>query len=198
MSPWDERYAQEGWVFGTEPNDFLREQAHRIPEGRVLCLGEGEGRNSVFLAELGYEVVGVDRSQVGLDKAQALAQDRGVFVETVVSSIEDFDLVEGEWEGIVSIFFHLPPELRQKVHRSVVRGLAPGGILILEAYRPQQLEYGTGGPPHPDRLMDLKLLEEDLGGLDPVVAQEVEREIHEGKQHHGMGAVVQFVGRRTP
>ena len=121
MSSWDDQYSREGWLFGTEPNDFLKEEAHRIPEGRVLCLGEGEGRNSVFLAEYGYEVVGVDSSQVGLDKAQALARERDVFVETVVSGIEDFDLKEGEWEGIVSIFFHLAPELRKRVHAAVVR-----------------------------------------------------------------------------
>jgi SAM-dependent methyltransferase len=196
MSPWDERYGEEGWAFGTEPNDFLREQAHLIPEGRVLCLGEGEGRNSVFLAELGYEVVGVDRSQVGLDKAQALARERGVFVETVVSSIEDFDLREGEWEGIVSIFFHLPPELRKKVHAAVVLGLAPGGILILEAYTPRQPELGTGGPPDRDRLMTLELLAEELDGLETLVARETEREVHEGRMHHGLGSVVQFVGVR--
>jgi SAM-dependent methyltransferase len=196
MSPWDERYAQDEWIFGTEPNEFLREQAHRIPSGRVLCLGEGEGRNSVFLAEQGYEVVGVDRSQVGLDKAQALAKERGVFVETVVSSIEDFDLTEGEWEGIVSIFFHLPPELRRKVHRAVVQGLAPGGILILEAYTPRQLELGTGGPPDAEKLMTLGILAEELVGLDPLFAREVEREVQEGRMHHGVGSVVQFVGQR--
>jgi SAM-dependent methyltransferase len=196
MNPWDERYAQEGWAFGTEPNDFLREQAHRIPEGRVLCLGEGEGRNSVYLAELGYEVVGVDRSQVGLDKAQALAQERGVFVETVVSSIEDFDLREGEWNGIVSVFFHLPPDLRRRVHKAVVRGLSPGGILILEAYTPRQLSFGTGGPSDPDRLMTLELLSEELEGLEPLVAREIEREVQEGRMHRGQGSVLQFVGVR--
>jgi len=196
MNPWDERYAEEGWVFGTEPNDFLREQAHLIPEGRVLCLGEGEGRNSVFLAELGYEVVGVDRSQVGMDKAQALANERGVFVETVVSSVEDFDLREGEWEGIVSVFFHLPPELRRRVHGAVVQGLAPGGILILEAYTPRQLAFGTGGPPDADRLMTVELLVEELDGLEVLVARETEREVHEGRMHHGLGSVVQFVGIR--
>ena len=196
MNPWDERYAEEGWVFGTEPNDFLREQAELIPEGRVLRLGEGEGRNSVYLAELGYEVVGVDRSQVGLDKAQALARERGVFVETVVSSIEDFDLREGEWDGIVSIFFHLPPELRRKVHEAVVKGLAPGGVLILEAYTPRQLELGTGGPPDPDRLMTVEILLHELGGLEVLVAQEREREVREGRLHHGLGSVVQFVGIR--
>jgi SAM-dependent methyltransferase len=196
MSPWDERYAQDEWIFGTEPNEFLRQEAHRIPPGRVLCLGEGEGRNSVFLAEQGYEVVGVDRSQVGLDKAQALAKERGVFVETVVSSIEDFDLTEGEWEGIVSIFFHLPPALRRRVHKAVVQGLAPGGILILEAYTPRQLELGTGGPPDVEKLMTLGILAEELVGLEPLFAQEVEREVHEGRMHHGVGSVVQFVGVR--
>lgn len=196
MSSWDERYSRDGWLFGTEPNDFLKAEAHRIPDGEVLCLGEGEGRNSVFLAEMGYEVVGVDRSQVGLDKAQALARDRGVFVETVVSNIEDFDLKEGEWEGIVSIFFHLPPELRRRVHASVAKGLAPGGILILEAYTPAQLKLGTGGPPDPEKLMTLSGLREELAGLDFVVAREVERDIKEGEMHRGVGAVVQIVAVR--
>lgn len=196
MSAWDEHYALEGWAFGTEPNQFLREEAHRIPPGRVLCLGEGEGRNAVFLAERGYEVVGVDRSQVGMDKAQALAQERGVFIETVVSSIEDFELTEGEWQGIVSIFFHLPPHLRRGIHASVVKGLAPGGVLILEAYTPRQLEFGTGGPPDRDRLLTLPDLERELQGLDFLVARETEREVHEGRMHTGRGSVVQVVGVR--
>lgn len=196
MTSWDERYSAEGWVFGTEPNDFLRQESNRIPRGQVLCLGEGEGRNSVFLAEQGYEVVGVDRSQVGLDKAQALAQERGVFVETVVSDVEDLDLKEGEWKGIVSIFFHLPPDLRRKVHRSVVRGLASGGIFILEAYTPKQLEHGTGGPPDPQKLMTLETLREELDGLEFLVARELERDVQEGDCHRGTGSVVQLVARK--
>ncbi len=196
MGSWDERYALEGWAFGTEPNDFLKEEANRIPPGRVLCVGEGEGRNAVFLAEEGYEVVGVDRSQVGLDKAQGLAQARGVFVETVVCPIEDFDLTEGEWQGIVSVFFHLSPELRKGIHRSVVAGLAPGGVLILEAYTPKQLEFGTGGPPNIEQLPSLEELEEELEGLEFLVARETEREVHEGRMHTGKGSVVQLVGRR--
>lgn len=196
MCAWDDRYSAEGWAFGTEPNDFLKQEAHRIPPGRVLCLGEGEGRNAVFLAEQGYEVVGVDRSQVGMDKAQALAQERGVFIETVVSSIEDFDLTEGEWQGIISVFFHLPPELRKKVHSAVVKGLAPGGILILEGFTPKQLDRATGGPPHLDRLLSLPDLEEELSDLEFLVAHETEREIHEGRMHTGLSSVVQVVGIR--
>ena len=197
MCAWDERYAVDGWAFGTDPNDFLRQEAHRIPPGRVLCLGEGEGRNAVFLAEQGYEVVGVDRSQIGMDKAQGLAQEREVFIETVVSSIEDFDLTEGEWQGIISVFFHLPPELRKKVNQAVVKGLAPGGILILESFTPQQLEFGTGGPPHAERLVSLATLEEEFEGLKFLVSQETEREIREGRMHTGWSSVVQVVGVRV-
>ena len=131
-----------------------------------------------------------------MDKAQALAQEKGVFVETVVSSIEDFDLTEEEWQGIVSIFFHLPPELRKGIHQSVVAGLAPGGVLILEAYTPKQLEFGTGGPPNVERLPSLEELEEELEGLEFLVARETEREVHEGRMHTGKGSVVQLVGRR--
>jgi SAM-dependent methyltransferase len=197
MSPWNERYAREGWAFGTEPNDFLKAEAHRIPEGgRVLCLGEGEGRNGVHLASLGYRVVAVDQSAVGMHKARALAAERGVSVETLVASVEELDLGEGEWQGIVSIFFHLPPDLRRAVHRRVARGLARGGVFVLEAYTPGQLELGTGGPPHVDRLPTLAVLREELESLELVVGRELEREIREGWMHTGRGAVVQVVGVR--
>ncbi|MFC1662133.1 class I SAM-dependent methyltransferase [Gemmatimonadota bacterium] len=196
MSRWDQRYAEVGWAFGTEPNDFLRQEAHRIPLGRVLCLGEGEGRNAVFLAKQGFEVVGVDQSGVGMEKAQDLAREEGVSIETVVSPMEEFDLQEGEWEGIVSIFFHPPPDSRRRIHRAVMEGLTRNGVLILEAYSPKQLELGTGGPPHLERLPTLDLLREELEGLDFVVAQEAEREVREGRMHTGRGSVVQVVGIR--
>jgi len=197
MYPWDERYGREGWAFGTEPNDFLRQEAHRIPPGRVLCLGEGEGRNAVFLAELGYEVIGVDKSQVGMDKAQDLARQQGVSIETVVSSIEEFDLAGGEWQGIISVFFHLVPDLRKRVFKSVAQGLAPGGILILEGFTPRQMAYDTGGPSDPARLLDLSILEEDLPGLEFLFAQETERDVLEGRLHTGRASVVQLVARRS-
>lgn len=197
MYPWDERYAREGWAFGTEPNDFLRQEAHRIPPGRVLCLGEGEGRNAVFLAEKGYEVVGVDRSQVGMDKAQGLARERGVSIETVVSSIQDFELAGGEWQGIISIFFHLSPDLRKRVFKSVAQGLGPGGILILEGFTPRQLAYDTGGPPDESRLLTPSILEEDLPGLEFLLCRETERDVIEGRLHTGRASVVQLVARRA-
>jgi hypothetical protein len=150
----------------------------------------------VFLAGEGFEVVGVDRSQVGMDKAQALARERGVSIETVVCSIEDLELTEGEWQGVVSVFFHLPRELRGRVHRSLMEGLATGGVLILEAFTPRQPEFGTGGPSDPEKLVTLADLRSELEGLEFLVGREIERDVHEGRMHTGRSSVVQVVAMR--
>ncbi|MCK6530859.1 class I SAM-dependent methyltransferase [Myxococcota bacterium] len=193
---WDQRYAEPEYAYGTEPNDFLVEKAGLIPPGPVLCLAEGQGRNAVYLASAGHEVVAVDASSVGLSRARDLAAARGVEIRTVVADLADFEMGVGRWAGIVSIFCHLPPPLRRRVLRTAVQGLRPGGVLVLEAYTPRQLEHGTGGPPVPELLYDLESLRDDLAGLDLVHAGEVEREIHEGRYHHGRSAVVQVVGIR--
>ena len=197
MTDWDARYAEEGWAFGTEPNDFLREQAHHLaPGGRVLCLAEGEGRNAVWLAQQGFDVTGVDLASHGLDKAQRLAAERGVHLTTVVADLASFEFGSAAWDGIVSIFAHVPPEVRQRVHAQVLTALKPGGILLLEAYRPQQLEHGTGGPPDEARMLDLERLRPELGTLEWLLAREVERDVIEGRYHTGRASTVQLVARR--
>jgi SAM-dependent methyltransferase len=199
MNFWDSRYSESGFAYGTEPNAFLRSMADRIPRGRVLSLADGEGRNSVYLAGLGHEVVAVDSSRVGMAKAARLAAERGVRVETVVADLADFVIEPASWEGIVSIFCHLPQPLRARVHADAVRGLRPGGVFLLEAYTPKQLEYRTGGPPVLELLVTLEALREELRGLDLVHAVETEREVREGRLHHGPAAVVQVAGfRRSP
>jgi SAM-dependent methyltransferase len=190
---WDARYSDTEYVYGTRPNDFLASVAGRIPRGRVLSLGEGEGRNGVYLAELGYKVLAVDASSVGLGKAQRLADKRGVTIETRVADLAGFAIQPDDWEGIVSIFCHLPSGIRRSVHRKVVAGLRPGGVFILEAYTPAQLQLKTGGPPTADMSMTLDALRTELEGLRFTHAQELEREIVEGKYHTGRGAVVQVV-----
>ena len=193
---WDERYAEPGFAYGETPNDFLREEAGRLPSGPVLCLGEGEGRNAVFLAEQGHEVLAVDSSQVGLDKTSRLAAARGVSVAVEQADLADYAIDPGRWSGIVSIFCHVPPPVRQRIHRASVGGLAPGGLFLLEAYTPAQLELGTGGPPSLPLLFELEMLRTELSGLDFEHAVELEREIREGKYHQGVGAVVQILARK--
>lgn len=193
---WDERYREPGYAYGSEPNDFLASVADRIPQGPVLCLAEGEGRNGVFLASRGHAVTAVDGSAVGLEKARALAAERQVSLRTVHADLADYAIEPGAWAGIVSIWCHLPAALRVPVHRGVVAGLRPGGVLLLEAYTPAQLTHGTGGPKVADLLYGLEQLKQDFAGLAFEHAVELERDIHEGRYHAGQSAVVQILARK--
>lgn len=193
---WDQRYDSETYAYGTEPNDFLVAMASRLPAGRILCLGEGEGRNAVWLARQGYDVTAVDASGVGLRKAQRLADSHQVTIATIHADLAEYDFEPEHWDGIVSIFCHLPPALRADVHRRCVGGLCCGGVMLLEAYTPEQLALRTGGPPTTDLMMDMETLRAELTGLEFLHLQACEREIHEGEFHNGLGAVVQLVARK--
>lgn len=193
---WDERYSQPGFAYGTKPNEFLAAVGGTIPLGPVLTIGEGEGRNAAFLAGLGHRVVAVDQSEVGLAKARRLAAERGRTIETVCADLGEFPIEPGAWAGIVSIFCHLPRRIRVPLYAAIVRGLRPGGVLVLEAYTPNQIRRGTGGPQDPDMLMTLAGLREELAGLEFVHACELDREVREGSYHTGVASVVQVVGLR--
>lgn len=196
---WDERYDDAAFYYGTLPNDFLRQHSADLPPGgRVLCLAEGEGRNAVFLARQGFVVTAVDQSAVGLAKLQRLAEEAGVHVETVVADLATFTVLPDAWDAIVSIWAHLPSGLRAQVHRACVLGLKSGGVFLLEAYTPRQLELGTGGPSSADLLMTADLLRRELAGLDLRVMQEIGRDVHEGQGHNGPSAVVQVLGIKPP
>ncbi|MEN9796063.1 MAG: hypothetical protein RLZZ150_1040 [Bacteroidota bacterium] len=195
---WDERYSASEYVYGTEPNDFLREEYHRIrPGGKVLCLADGEGRNGVFLAQQGFDVTSVDASQVGLEKALALAKANDVMISTVHADLADYDLGVDQWDAVVSIFCHLPPDLRSRVHNAVTSSLRMDGVVILEAYTVDQLSFKTGGPPVAALMMSAQQLRHDFEALDVIVCGERTRMIHEGALHNGQSAVVQFVAQRN-
>ena len=195
---WDQRYREAGFVYGTEPNDFLAATAERFlpAKGEVISLGEGEGRNAVYLARLGHRVTAVDGSAVGLAKARTLAEQSGVELQTVVADLADFDLGVARWDGVVSIWCHTPSALRTRLHRAVVAALRPGGVLLLESYTPRQLELRTGGPPLADMMMTLAGAREELAGLELLQAEEKVREVHEGKYHSGTSAVLQVIARK--
>jgi len=183
---WDERYSDNDYVYGTAPNTFLagvigrihcnHNHAHR---GKVLSLGEGEGRNAVFLAEHG-----------------CFAKARGVVIKVEHTDLAHLEIETNAWDAIVSIFCHVPSQLRVALHRKVVAGLRPGGLFVLEAYTPGQLALKTGGPQDVDMTMTLAQLQSELAGLEFEHAQELEREVVEGKFHTGRGAVVQVVAHK--
>ena len=193
---WDDRYAEADFAYGCEPNDFLAEQAQRLPVGNALCLAEGQGRNGIHLASLGHRVQVQDLSPVGLERAQALARERGVTIETICCDLDSFEPEAESTDLVVVIWMHLPPPLRARVHQRALMALRPGGHLILEAYTPGQPELGTGGPPQRELLITAADLRHELAGLDWIVLEERQRQIEEGPYHHGPSAVVQALGRK--
>ena len=197
---WNKRYNEAEYIFGTKPNDFLRDEFSKIPiGGSVLCLAEGEGRNAVFLAQQGYQVTATDMSEVGLNKALKLARDRGVDIITQVADLADYEFGEAKWEGIVAIWAHLPTAVRQYVHAQIAPALKPNGVFILEAYTEQQLTMdAVGGPPatQRERFGSLAVLRAELAELEEITGIEKQRMISEGKRHQGLSAVVQFIAKK--
>jgi SAM-dependent methyltransferase len=194
---WDERYGGEHYLYGTEPNEFLAANVASLPMGEVLCLADGEGRNSVFLAGTGRTVSAVDLSESGVAKTRRLASACDVTVHAEVGDLARFELGDARWDGIVSIFAHVPPDARVDLHRRVVRALRPGGVLLLEAYTPDQIGRGTGGPPTADLTMTAEGLRVELRPLEFLHLAEVERDVAEGTGHTGTGSVVQVIARKA-
>jgi 2-polyprenyl-3-methyl-5-hydroxy-6-metoxy-1,4-benzoquinol methylase len=194
---WDERYSRPDYYYGREPNDFL--VVHKglfRPKVQVLCLGEGEGRNSVYLAKLGCEVTAVDLSSVALEKLQNLAKENSVNINSVCADLAEFDLGHERWDVIVSIWCHLPSVVRQPLHQRLVASLKPGGHFILESYTPNQIAKATGGPKDVDMLLTTSLITQELAGLEILKADEFDRDVREGIGHNGMSSVVQVFARK--
>ena len=195
-SMWEDRYSAAHYVYGTEANEFLRDNVASLPMGDILCLAEGEGRNSVFLAGAGRRVSSVDLTEAGVTKTLRLARERGVEVDARVGDLETYDLGDEMWDGIVSISAHMPPQVRADLHRRVLEALRPAGIFLLEAYTPDQIGRGTGGPQSVEMTMTLSALKEELAPLEFIHAVETERIVAEGTGHTGSAAVVQVIARK--
>lgn len=198
MNFWDQRFAEPGYKYGTDPNAFLRAQAARLPAAaEVLVPGDGEGRNGVWLARQGHRVTSVDSSAVGLDKARALAAREGVAVDTRLADLADWAPPASAFDAVVLIYTHLPASIRAGAHRRLAEGLKPGGWLVLEAFHPAQLAHGSGGPKDADMLYTPQQLTADFAGLlMPVLAWNGETTLSEGPGHQGLAHVTRWVGQR--
>jgi SAM-dependent methyltransferase len=193
---WDERYGTDTYMYGKEPNDFLKQNLDAIPHGSVMCLADGEGRNSVYVASTGRATWSVDLSTHGPRKTMQLAAERNVEVHVETADLATYDLGQNRWDGIVSIFAHMPPGIRADLHQRVVSALKPGGVFLLEAYTPHQVGRGTGGPQDTSLTMQLQDLRNELSPLTFEIGQEIERSVVEGIGHTGMASVVQVIARK--
>lgn len=195
---WDQRYAGDDLVYGQEPNEFLAAMADRLPKsGRALDIGAGEGRNALFLASRGLDVLAVDQSAVGMQKAQRLAGERGLALRTQAADLRDFDAEPASLDVVSSIFVHLPADIRSRVHGRLRTWLKPGGLFVLEAYAPDQLQRTTGGPKDPLLLAPLATILAELAGLEVLHQAALLRNVTEGKFHSGEASVVQVLARRA-
>lgn len=191
---WDERYKDPDYVYGKQPNDFLASLPLKAEKGqKVLCLAEGEGRNAVYLASLGYEVLAVDQSMAGLRKALNLASENGVEIEVEQADLASYKIQSGKYDGIISIFGHFDSQTRTYIYNEAINGLKKDGFLAMEVYSKEQLMYNTGGPKSDEMLYDLVELESGFQNmLEYIIKRKVERDIMEGKYHTGTGSVIQI------
>jgi len=192
---WDQKYGDDHYFYGTEPNVFLMQQAGLIPAGgRVLVTGDGEGRNGVWLAEQGFVVISVDYSMSGIKKASKLARQRQVTVDLVQADLTTWDWPEATFDAVVTVFLHFLPEERRRVHACMNKALKPGGRLIVELFHPRQLDYRSGGPKNVDMLVTAEDIRADFPDLQWERLEEVEVKLDEGPGHQGPGMVSHGVG----
>lgn len=195
---WDGRYSVGHYFYGTEPNAFLASQAGRFAPGmKVLSIADGEGRNGVWLAQQGCEVTAVDFSTAALNKSHRLAAEAGVSVQTVHADLFQWDWGESCWDAVVAIFVQfVAPQERPAFHALMQRALKPGGLLVLQGYRPKQVEYGTGGPSNPANLYTAEDLRQSFADMEILHLAEHDSEICEGEGHCGLSALVDMVARK--
>lgn len=195
---WDKRYGESGYAYGTHPNQFLVDQQHRLSPGmQALTVGDGEGRNGVWLSSQGLDVLSVDLSQVGLEKAQSLASERQVKLQTQCVDLTTWDWPVAAYDVVVSIYVHFAPDVRARMHQSMLKSLSPGGLMILEAFNLEQLkyqaEYDSGGPKKAEMLYSPELLKEDFVGGNFLELAEAITTLEEGAYHEGKASVIRLV-----
>ena len=195
---WEQRFGTPDYAFGKAPNYFLASCKPLLPKsGKALAVADGEGRNGVWLAEQGLDVLSIDFSPSAQRKAKALARERGVEVAFELADVHAFAYPEAAFDVVAEIFtqFSTPPE-RARKWAGMRKALKPGGLLIVQGYTPKQLQYGTGGPKQIEQLYTRAMLEEAFRDFRDVTIAEEEREMHEGASHAGMSAVINLTARK--
>lgn len=192
---WDKRYDTDEYVYGTRPSSFLERHSALLSRGsKALAVADGEGRNSVFLAEQGLNVTAMDSSTVGLDKARRLAETRGVEIDFELADLREWDWQADQYDMVAAIFIQFAdPAFRAEIFDGIEKTLKPGGMLLLHGYTPKQIEFGTGGPPVPELLYTRDMLIKRFGRWERKVLTEYEAVLNEGPGHNGMSALIDLI-----
>lgn len=194
---WDSRYSDKDYAYGTEPNEFFKHELDKLDPGRILIPGDGEGRNSVYAATRGWEVDAIDWSEEAKKKAMLLARKNNVLVNYIVDDLTTFTVEREYYDAAALIFVHFGGEDREYLHKEVLKGLRPGGILIIEAFEKEQIGHSSGGPKDPELLYSLQDIVEEFIDLELKHLSKDIVELKEGKHHQGKAVVVRFVGQKN-
>lgn len=193
---WNQRYAAEEFAYGIEPNLFFKNEIEKLNPGKVLFPAEGEGRNAVYAARLGWEVTAFDTSTEGKRKAELLALKHGVKINYLIAGYDDIYFQPETFDCLVLVYAHLPSEKREEYHRKMVSFVKTGGFVILEGFSQKQVNYNSGGPRDVNMLYTKTAIETDFKLLSDLNAEEVEIELDEGLYHKGTASVIRLVGKK--
>jgi len=195
-SIWDIRYNTDSFVYGKDPNGFFTTSLERLTPGRILLPGEGEGRNAVYAATMGWEVDAFDQSGMAREKARSLMQEKGVYFNYQVCKLADYSFIKEHYDVIGLVYFHVPPPIRKMLHRNAVEALKPGGRVILEGFHTSQLGNPSGGPQVLDMLFDKNTLLDDFQALNHEILEEVMVNLEEGPAHKGPANLIRYIGKK--
>jgi SAM-dependent methyltransferase len=193
---WEQKFADEQYKYGKEPNDFFRQTLDSLLPGKILLPGEGEGRNAVYAARRGWNVDAVDFTNNGKDKALRLAKEQNVNINYYVEDITDCTPKKEHYDAVSLIFLHLPQEATKKLYQKLTRSLKPGGMFFFQLYSKEQINFQTGGPKSPEMLYNIDELKNYLKDMKTIVLNKHERLIHEGDMHFGKASVIDYVGKK--
>jgi 2-polyprenyl-3-methyl-5-hydroxy-6-metoxy-1,4-benzoquinol methylase len=191
---WNERFAKEEYVYGKKPNHFFKEEIDKLKPGRLLLFGEGEGRNGVYAAKLGWEVDAIDWSEAAKDKAEKLAADNNVKINYTVTDVSEYTPKENFYDAVALIFLHLDPAAREHIHKKAVDSLKSRGVVILESFSKEQLSNSSGGPQDPDLLHSLEEIFSDFADLEIISFSKEKIKLDESHLHNGTADVIRYVG----
>ncbi len=189
---WDDRYSKSNYAYGKAPNEFFKQEIEKLPVGKLLLPAEGEGRNAVYAASIGWDVHALDMSENGREKALMLASENKVSIKYDVCPIQDCKLIDNEYDAVVLIYAHFPPQLRKIIHQKLSKSLKPGGILLIEAFNKTQLGKKSGGPQDLDLLYSIDEMKLDFAGFKFVEAIETTINLYEGEYHKGPAEIIRI------
>lgn len=193
---WNNRYAEKDFAYGTEPNDFLKDELEKLPAGKILFVCEGEGRNAVFAAKQNWIVEAFDLSQEGKRKAGLLAEQNNVSINYQIADASTIEYPENSFNMVALIYAHFPETIRKSVHERIVSWLKPGGLVVMEAFNPNQLKNTSGGPKDLTMLYTKEIMSDDFKDLMVQQISTETIELNEGKYHIGKADVIRFVGKK--